>query len=239
MPLRGGRLLRSVKTGWGGCRLAFSGRACPRHGADRYCLAAPREIDPGLHCGKLWFTLPCYRGTRGSSSRNDPPPESDRSVNVRVLVTNDDGIDSPGLKALADMARQRGHDVVVAAPGWDASGASASVTGVSQTGEVITESRSWEGWEEGKVLSLDATPALIVFYALHERLGERPDSCPLRYQPGCQYRSDHSPFRDRWGRPDGLSTGLQCARRVIGGPRHGHIRPGALGHGGGRGRPGL
>ncbi len=94
---------------------------------------------------------------------------------MRVLVTNDDGIDSPGLKALAEMARQRGHDVVVAAPRWDASGASASVTGVSQTGEVITESRSWEGWDEGKVLSLDATPALIVFYALHERLGERPD----------------------------------------------------------------
>ena len=94
---------------------------------------------------------------------------------MRVLVTNDDGIDSPGLKALAEMARQRGHDVLVAAPGWDASGASASVTGVSQTGEVITESRRWESWAEGQVLSLDATPALIVFYALHERLGERPD----------------------------------------------------------------
>jgi 5'-nucleotidase len=94
---------------------------------------------------------------------------------VRVLVTNDDGIDGPGLRALAEMARQRGHDVLVAAPCWDASGSSASVTGVSQTGEVITESRDWEGWDHGNVVTLDATPALIVFYALHEKLGQRPE----------------------------------------------------------------
>ncbi len=94
---------------------------------------------------------------------------------MRVLITNDDGIDSPGLRSLAEMARRRGHDVQVAAPCWDASGASSSVTGVSQIGEVVTEPRIWDGWPEQSILAVDATPALIVFYALHERLGQRPD----------------------------------------------------------------
>ncbi len=94
---------------------------------------------------------------------------------MRVLLTNDDGIDSPGLRSLADMARMRGHDVLVAAPCWDASGSSASVTGVSQTGEVVAESRDWDGWAKDAVRAVDATPALIVFYALHEKFGSRPD----------------------------------------------------------------
>jgi 5'-nucleotidase len=94
---------------------------------------------------------------------------------LRILITNDDGIDSPGIRSLAEMARERGHEVQVAAPCWDASGASSSVTGVSRTGEVVTEPRAWEGWPEQSVLALDATPALIVFYALHDRLGPRPD----------------------------------------------------------------
>ena len=46
---------------------------------------------------------------------------------------------------------------------------------VSQVGEVAIESRAWEGWAEEAVKTLDATPALIVFYAMHGRLGARPD----------------------------------------------------------------
>ena len=35
---------------------------------------------------------------------------------TRILVTNDDGIDAPGLRWLARAAAREGHDVVVAAP---------------------------------------------------------------------------------------------------------------------------
>jgi len=94
---------------------------------------------------------------------------------LRVLITNDDGIESPGLRSLAEMARRRGHDVVVAAPCWDASGASSSVTGVSQIGEVVSERRHWPGWAEDSVVAVDATPALIALYAIHEKLGPTPD----------------------------------------------------------------
>ena len=49
------------------------------------------------------------------------------SRRLRALITNDDGLDSPGLHALAALARDAGFDVVVAAPHEDASGVSASV----------------------------------------------------------------------------------------------------------------
>jgi 5'-nucleotidase len=46
---------------------------------------------------------------------------------VRLLLTNDDGIRSPGLHALAAHLHEAGHDVVVAAPADDMSGASAAI----------------------------------------------------------------------------------------------------------------
>jgi 5'-nucleotidase len=46
---------------------------------------------------------------------------------VRLLLTNDDGIRSPGLHALARHLHGAGHDVVVAAPQEDMSGSSAAI----------------------------------------------------------------------------------------------------------------
>jgi 5'-nucleotidase len=94
---------------------------------------------------------------------------------MRVLVTNDDGIDSPGLRALAEVVRDRGHDVLVAAPSSDRSGTSSSVTGVTSFGDVVWEPRPWDGWPPDTVLSVDATPALITLVAVHEKFGPRPE----------------------------------------------------------------
>jgi 5'-nucleotidase len=46
---------------------------------------------------------------------------------VRLLVTNDDGIDAEGLHVLARSLADAGHDVVVAAPDCDASGSGAAL----------------------------------------------------------------------------------------------------------------
>ena len=46
----------------------------------------------------------------------------------RVLVTNDDGIDAPGLRWLARAAVDLGHEVVIAAPESEASGASSGLS---------------------------------------------------------------------------------------------------------------
>ncbi len=94
---------------------------------------------------------------------------------LRVLITNDDGVDSAGLRALAEVARDRGHSALVAAPSWDSSGASAAVTGVTQEQHLLVEQRDWAGWEPGTVLAVNATPALICRSALHGAFGPPPD----------------------------------------------------------------
>lgn len=47
---------------------------------------------------------------------------------MRVLVSNDDGVDAPGIRALAEGLRDAGHEVLVVAPDRDRSGASNSLT---------------------------------------------------------------------------------------------------------------
>jgi 5'-nucleotidase len=47
---------------------------------------------------------------------------------MRVLVSNDDGVDAPGIRILAEGLRAAGHDVLVVAPDRDRSGASNSLT---------------------------------------------------------------------------------------------------------------
>jgi 5'-nucleotidase len=59
---------------------------------------------------------------------------------MRVLVSNDDGVDAPGIRALAEGLRDAGHEVLVVAPDRDRSGASNSLTldapvRVANTGE--------------------------------------------------------------------------------------------------------
>jgi 5'-nucleotidase len=46
---------------------------------------------------------------------------------VRILATNDDGINAEGLHALARAVAAAGHDLVVAAPDFDASGTGAAI----------------------------------------------------------------------------------------------------------------
>lgn len=47
-----------------------------------------------------------------------------------VLVTNDDGIDSPGLRAMAELARRLGLRPAIAAPATESSGTSAGLRGL-------------------------------------------------------------------------------------------------------------
>lgn len=93
---------------------------------------------------------------------------------MRALVTNDDGIESPGLFALARAARDAGLDVTVAAPSWDSSGASASLTGVERDGRLLFERRT-DNWSGMDAFAVEAAPALIVWGAVHGAFGDPPD----------------------------------------------------------------
>ena len=92
---------------------------------------------------------------------------------MRVLVTNDDGVDSPGIRALARACEVAGLEVTVAAPAWDSSGASASLTGVQQDGRLLLHRRG--GWGAAQVFGVEAAPAFIVPAGVHGAFGEPPD----------------------------------------------------------------
>jgi 5'-nucleotidase len=93
----------------------------------------------------------------------------------RVLVTNDDGIDSPGLHRLAAVAAAAGADVVVAAPRTDSSGASSSLTAVSDGGRVMVQRRPIDGLPDVTAYAVGATPAYISLIGLRGAFGEPPD----------------------------------------------------------------
>jgi len=95
---------------------------------------------------------------------------------VRVLVTNDDGIDSPGLTVLAEAALAAGHDVVVAAPHRQYSGASAALTAQEADGQLVLVDRRPPGLPaEVPAFGVKAAPGLIGFVASFGAFGDKPD----------------------------------------------------------------
>lgn len=92
-----------------------------------------------------------------------------------ALLTNDDGIDSPGLHALARGALDSGYDVVVAAPSVDASGAGGSVQAVVEDGHVAVQQRDLPGLPEVTAYAVAGQPAFIVLAAGQGWLDRTPD----------------------------------------------------------------
>jgi 5'/3'-nucleotidase len=95
-----------------------------------------------------------------------------RGATFKVLVTNDDGIDAPGIRTLARLAAEAGHDVVVAAPDHEHSGASAMVSAVEQDGRVVVERRDLDGLT---AYAVAGSPAFIALMALSGAFGEPAD----------------------------------------------------------------
>ncbi len=97
-------------------------------------------------------------------------------VHMHILVTNDDGISSPGLAVLARAALERGHTVKVAAPAEEYSGASASLSGEEVDGKIaLVPASPPEMPEDVECVGVKAAPALIAFLASYGAFGQRPD----------------------------------------------------------------
>jgi 5'-nucleotidase len=94
---------------------------------------------------------------------------------VRILVTNDDGVEAPGIAALTAAARRTGNDVVVVAPLEDWSGASAAVGAFYRRDGVEYRTVEIEGVEDVPVYGVDGPPALGVILACIGGFGPRPD----------------------------------------------------------------
>ncbi|MDA8045855.1 MAG: 5'/3'-nucleotidase SurE [Actinomycetota bacterium] len=92
---------------------------------------------------------------------------------MRALVTNDDGVRSPGLTVLAEAARRRGLDVTAVAPSYDARGSSAAMTAVTEDGQVTVVARTDSGG--APVMGVQGPPAFIVRAAMYGAFGPPPD----------------------------------------------------------------
>jgi 5'-nucleotidase len=103
---------------------------------------------------------------------------------MRILVTNDDGVDSPGIHALAAALVSDGHDVFVVAPADDRSGAGASIGRMMGVGPPPVERRVWDELPELPVYSIDAPPAMAVFATCLGAFGDLPDLIASGVNPG-------------------------------------------------------
>jgi 5'-nucleotidase len=94
---------------------------------------------------------------------------------LRVLVTNDDGFDAPGIDWLARAAVGAGLDVVVAAPLTEASGTGAALSAViEEHGRIVVQRRQLAGMDHVPAYEVAASPAFIVLLALKGAFGAVP-----------------------------------------------------------------
>ena len=103
---------------------------------------------------------------------------------MRILVTNDDGVDSPGIHALAAALVADGHDVFVVAPTDDRSGAGASIGRMIGGGPPPVERRVWDELPDLPVHAIDAPPAMAVFATCLGAFGDLPDLIASGINPG-------------------------------------------------------
>ncbi|RWZ49804.1 5'/3'-nucleotidase SurE [Labedella phragmitis] len=92
-----------------------------------------------------------------------------------ILVTNDDGIDAPGIHVLAREARDAGHDVTVAAPALQSSGSSASIMAAEDDGGIAVERRTLDGLEDVPAFAVSGGPGLIALIAARGAFGAPAD----------------------------------------------------------------
>ncbi len=85
---------------------------------------------------------------------------------MRVLVSNDDGVEAPGILRLARSLTEAGHEVLVVAPDRDRSGASNSLTLDLPIRVKQLDSRTWR---------VNGTPTDCVHLALAGLLDVEPD----------------------------------------------------------------
>ena len=96
-------------------------------------------------------------------------------MSYRILITNDDGYFSPGIRELAIQCEQTGYDVTIAAPNYDASGVSASLGAITAESPIKLEQPDIDGFE-GSVYALEVPPATCVLIANLGAFGEPFDA---------------------------------------------------------------
>ncbi len=103
---------------------------------------------------------------------------------MRVLVTNDDGIDAPGLLVLVNALADAGHEVVVAAPVGDLSG-SGTALGVLTDGHRIPVARvELPGLPNVPAWAVNAPPAMAALCGVARMFDFAPEVVVGGVNPG-------------------------------------------------------
>jgi 5'/3'-nucleotidase len=113
-----------------------------------------------------------------------PPPAADLS-GMKVLVTNDDGVSSPGLHALVRALVGDGRDVVVAAPDRDMSGSGAAIGRIHLDEHIDARRVELPGLAGVPAYAVDGPPGLCVLAARLGGFGGPPDLVVSGINPGC------------------------------------------------------
>ena len=92
----------------------------------------------------------------------------------RLVVTNDDGIESEGLHVLARYLEQSGNEVTIIAPDHNASGTGAALGHVSASHPIRFKEWVIEDFH-GTAYAINGPPALCALVASYGALGERPE----------------------------------------------------------------
>jgi 5'-nucleotidase len=94
---------------------------------------------------------------------------------VRLVLTNDDGVDAAGLHALARACAALGHDFVVAAPSTDLSGSSAAIGRIRSDTRVGLQRVVLPAQPGVEAYAVDGPPGLAALAASLGGFGARPD----------------------------------------------------------------
>lgn len=92
-----------------------------------------------------------------------------------ILITNDDGIHSPGLRAAAEAAADMA-DIVIAAPHTQQTGMGRAFPDTEDMGVIETESMDING-RMVQAYGVHGSPALAAAHGILELAGRRPDLC--------------------------------------------------------------
>lgn len=103
----------------------------------------------------------------GGGAPSPTPVTASEARRLRILLTNDDGWDAPGIRAVREALVAAGHDVVLVAPAANQSGTGTRMD-VRFGERFVAEAHGPDAW------SVEGAPADAVFFGLDVALAGRP-----------------------------------------------------------------
>jgi 5'-nucleotidase len=104
---------------------------------------------------------------------------------MNLLVTNDDGVESPGIHVMAAALRDAGYEVLVVAPDRDRSGIGAAIGLVHADQHIDAKRVELPGCAGIPAFALDGPPGMCVCAARLGAFGEPPRVVVSGINPGC------------------------------------------------------